>query len=251
MVRREGRRGNIQRPGLGRGEAGCVCQRLDRRPASRPPARRSPFSYLRRAQLRMVLGRGGNKERSGQWKRGQNWRLGPGLGWRQGQMKGAALPPDLGFGDDVIHDHVDHGASGEGQGVGQDGLSQNHGEGPEEPGQGLHHATQLPIPEERPETRAEWHGVAVRGDSAGPWAFYQICCQVREVVLEEGSRHTTALSSTLAATPARHGTLGGTYQKALQVEKPAPRKGRLTARPSGKFWIPIPMAKFLKDQEGS
>lgn len=40
-----------------------------------------------------------------------------------------------------------------------------------------------------------------------------------------------------------------TYQKALQVEKPAPRKGRLTARPSGKFWIPIPMAKFLKDQE--
>lgn len=39
---------------------------------------------------------------------------------------------------------------------------------------------------------------------------------------------------------------GRAYQKAFHVENPAPRRGRLTARPSGKFWIPIPMAKFLK-----
>lgn len=42
-----------------------------------------------------------------------------------------------------------------------------------------------------------------------------------------------------------------THQKAFQVEKPAPRRGRLTARPSGKFWIPIPMARFLQKQEGT
>lgn len=27
---------------------------------------------------------------------------------------------------------------------------------------------------------------------------------------------------------------------------PEPHSGRLTAKPSGKFWIPMPMAKFLE-----
>lgn len=35
------------------------------------------------------------------------------------------------------------------------------------------------------------------------------------------------------------------YQKLRQTETPEPLKGRLTAKPSGKFCIPIPMAKFL------
>lgn len=39
------------------------------------------------------------------------------------------------------------------------------------------------------------------------------------------------------------------YQNAFHVENPAPRKGRLTARPSGKFWIPIPIAKFLSHKK--
>lgn len=65
---------------------------------------------------------------------------------------GDALQPDLGFGDDVIHDHVDHGAGSKGQSVRQDGLGQNHGEGPKEPSHGLHHATQLPVPTDRTET---------------------------------------------------------------------------------------------------
>lgn len=38
------------------------------------------------------------------------------------------------------------------------------------------------------------------------------------------------------------------YQNAFQVENPAPRKGRLTARPSGKFWMPIPIARFLPNK---
>ncbi len=37
-----------------------------------------------------------------------------------------------------------------------------------------------------------------------------------------------------------------THQKLFQFEKPAAFSGRLTAKPSGKFCIPIPMAKFLK-----
>ena len=37
-----------------------------------------------------------------------------------------------------------------------------------------------------------------------------------------------------------------TYQKHLNVDIPDPFKGKLTARPSGKFCIPIPIAKFLK-----
>lgn len=77
--------------------------------------------------------------------------MGPQLG--QGQMRaGDAVQPDLGFGDDVIHDHVDHGAGSKGQRVRQDGLGQNHGEGPKEPRHGLHHATQLPVPTDRTET---------------------------------------------------------------------------------------------------
>lgn len=39
------------------------------------------------------------------------------------------------------------------------------------------------------------------------------------------------------------------YQKLFQVETPEPRRGRLTAKPSGKFWMPMPMAKFLKETE--
>lgn len=41
------------------------------------------------------------------------------------------------------------------------------------------------------------------------------------------------------------------YQKAVHVETPDPRRGRLTASPSGKFWIPIPMAKFLMEHKQS
>ena len=37
-----------------------------------------------------------------------------------------------------------------------------------------------------------------------------------------------------------------THQKLFHTEKPDPLSGKLTARPSGKFWIPIPMARFLK-----
>ena len=34
------------------------------------------------------------------------------------------------------------------------------------------------------------------------------------------------------------------YQIALPAEKPAAFKGRLTAKPSGKFWIPMPKARL-------
>ena len=36
-----------------------------------------------------------------------------------------------------------------------------------------------------------------------------------------------------------------TYQKDRQTETPDALNGRLTAKPSGKFWMPIPIAKFL------
>ena len=36
-----------------------------------------------------------------------------------------------------------------------------------------------------------------------------------------------------------------TDQNDLQTENPEPRKGRLTARPSGKFCMPMPIARFL------
>lgn len=39
---------------------------------------------------------------------------------------------------------------------------------------------------------------------------------------------------------------GSPHQNAFHVETPEPRSGKLTAKPSGKFWIPIPMAKFLR-----
>lgn len=35
------------------------------------------------------------------------------------------------------------------------------------------------------------------------------------------------------------------YQKERHTETPDALNGRLTAKPSGKFWIPIPIAKFL------
>lgn len=43
--------------------------------------------------------------------------------------------------------------------------------------------------------------------------------------------------------------VGATYQKLRHMENPAARNGRLTARPSGKFWIPMPIARFLEKQE--
>lgn len=43
--------------------------------------------------------------------------------------------------------------------------------------------------------------------------------------------------------------LHGVYQNAFHVETPEPRSGRLTAKPSGKFWMPIPMAKFLREHK--
>ena len=49
---------------------------------------------------------------------------------------------------------------------------------------------------------------------------------------------------------AKHNTLlVGAYQKAPHVDIPAPRRGKLTANPSGKFWMPIPMARFLRDEK--
>ena len=37
------------------------------------------------------------------------------------------------------------------------------------------------------------------------------------------------------------------YQMAFAVEKPAAFNGNDTERPSGKFWMPMPMARFLAD----
>lgn len=39
------------------------------------------------------------------------------------------------------------------------------------------------------------------------------------------------------------------YQKHFNVDIPDPFSGKLTAKPSGKFCIPIPIAKFLKNQK--
>lgn len=40
-----------------------------------------------------------------------------------------------------------------------------------------------------------------------------------------------------------------TYQRLRRVENPAAWRGKLTAKPSGKFWIPIPIAKFLQKEK--
>lgn len=40
-----------------------------------------------------------------------------------------------------------------------------------------------------------------------------------------------------------------THQKDRHVDTPQPRNGRLTARPSGKFWMPMPIARFLKETD--
>lgn len=42
-----------------------------------------------------------------------------------------------------------------------------------------------------------------------------------------------------------------TYQKLFQLEYPAAFKGKLTAKPSGKFCMPIPIARFLKTKKKS
>ena len=73
----------------------------------------------------------------------------------------------------------------------------------------------------------------------------------KSLLLKREADRRTALNSTTDPALAPDAGICSTYQKALQVENPAPRKGRLTARPSGKFWIPIPRAKFLKDQGGA
>ena len=39
-----------------------------------------------------------------------------------------------------------------------------------------------------------------------------------------------------------------TYMKDFHIDMPDPLNGRLTARPSGKFCIPIPKARFLKEK---
>lgn len=65
---------------------------------------------------------------------------------------GSQLPIATGLclGDDIIHDHIDHGSSSEAQGVGEERLCHHHGEGSQDASQGLHHAAQLPIPERFP-----------------------------------------------------------------------------------------------------
>ena len=73
-------------------------------------------------------------------------------GMETGPGGAGRLSPDLGLGDDVIHNHVDHGSGSKGQRVRQDGLSQHHREGAEDPGQRLHHAAELPVPR-REQTR--------------------------------------------------------------------------------------------------
>lgn len=124
---------------------GCTCLLLSMNSALAIPALPSSFSEFQKTLvgvgvMRRMLGRGGQggrtRERRGEWGKGRT------------MIRGSSVP-DLGFWDDVIHDHIDHGARGKGQSIGQDGLGQHHSKGPKDPGQGLHHAAQLPIPVER------------------------------------------------------------------------------------------------------
>lgn len=61
------------------------------------------------------------------------------------------------------------------------------------------------------------------------------------------------IDATVTATAPNIPKIGSTmpdswpYQNALGMLKPAACSGKLTANPSGKFWIPIPMAKFRAD----
>lgn len=130
----------------------------------------------------MMLGRGreGWKE---EWQMKTRADLGAGI-WTGTDGGGEALPPDLSFGDDVIHDHIDHGARSKGQSVRQDRLGQNHGEGPKEAGQRLHHAAQLPVPRERTEMGTTWESPAgpLHAHTADPGKgrVYPTSCRVRQ-----------------------------------------------------------------------
>lgn len=56
--------------------------------------------------------------------------------------------PDLSLRDDVIHHHVNHRPRRERQHVRQQRFCQDHSDGPEQSSDGLHHPTQLAVPEE-------------------------------------------------------------------------------------------------------
>lgn len=120
-------------------------------------------------------------------------------------------PPDLSFRYDVVHHHVNHCPGSKRQCVWQQRFCEYHSEGTQQPSNGLHHATELTVPAGRTATlTVTW---------LSPRCFVQTQTQVFP------------------------------YQKAVHVETPDPRSGRLTAKPSGKFWMPIPMAKFLMRQK--
>lgn len=59
------------------------------------------------------------------------------------------------------------------------------------------------------------------------------------------------ICATVTATAPNTPKIGSTipdncpYQNARNMLKPAACNGKLTANPSGKFWIPIPIARFL------
>lgn len=100
----------------------------------------------------------------------------------------------------------------------------------------------------RGEVRGRRRGCPSGTELTGSWVFYRspgwLSGRECRRKLAWCVRSSRPIGATLPLPAAR-----STYQKARQVEKPAPRKGRLTARPSGKFWIPIPMARFLKKKK--
>ena len=53
----------------------------------------------------------------------------------------------LGFRHHLLNDHINHGAGGKGQGVGQYGLKHQNSGGSNDPSNGLHYGTQLAIEE--------------------------------------------------------------------------------------------------------
>ena len=142
---------------------------LDIRCSDSPP-RYSSFSFKERSR-----GEGGDdlgkgpeevevKERGASKGRAD---AGGGAGMETRPGQAGRLSPDLGLGDDVIHNHVDHGSGSKGQRVRQDGLGQHHREGAEDPGQRLHHAAELPVPR-REQTRP--HGEARADTPRAPQA---------------------------------------------------------------------------------
>jgi hypothetical protein len=59
----------------------------------------------------------------------------------------------LRFGNDVVHNDVDHGSSGEGEAVGKDGDDEADEEGAKHSGNGLDETAQLPVPARRKPNR--------------------------------------------------------------------------------------------------